>query len=418
MNKQDFYKRFPALESRDFALFWGGQLISLIGTWMQNTTLPYLAYRISHNPFDLGLIGFATTLPTFVLALPGGVLVERLDKRKTVMTLQGVMMLQALAMGLLALSGQIAIWHIALLSLLLGTASAIEITARQSMLVELVGKERLPNAIALQATVFNTARVIGPSLVAPFLILIEDGGEGWAFLANAVSYLFVVLGLLFVRTPFRAAPNPNKRDGTGEFKEGIRYIFSTPLISMVILMASVIGFIGFPLLQQIPVISRDMLAQAGDTEAAQAARNSLLYTAQGVGALSAALLLAAFNPARKGWLLLAGQTVFALSLMALALSGSIPLTTVLITLVGWGTVTTLATMNTLIQVQAPDFLRGRVFSAYLWGLQGVAPFGSLLIGWAAQSWGVPNTLWWGGLFCLVSVSAVHLLQPQIRQQKS
>jgi len=416
MNKQDFYKRFPALESRDFALFWGGQLISLIGTWMQNTTLPYLAYRISHNPFDLGLIGFATTLPTFVLALPGGVLVERLDKRKTVITLQGVMMLQALAMGLLALNGQIQIWHIALLSLLLGTASAIEITARQSMLVELVGKERLPNAIALQATVFNTARVIGPSLAAPFLIFLGESGEGWAFLANAVSYLFVVLGLLFVRTPFRAAPNPNKKDGKGEFKEGMGYIFSTPLISMIILMASVIGFVGFPLLQQIPVISRDILAQAGDTEAAQAARNGLLYTAQGIGALSAALLLAAFNPARKGWLLLAGQIVFALSLMAVSLSRNIPLSVILIVLVGWGTVTTLATMNTLIQVQTPNSLRGRVFSAYLWGLQGVAPFGSLLIGWLAQNWGVPQILWWGGLFCLVSVGVVHLFQPQIRQQ--
>ena len=188
--KQTILLRYPALASRNFVIFWIGQFISLIGTWMQSVTQPYLAYRMSGSAFDLGLIGFAGALPTLILALPGGVLVERLDKRKTVIAMQVVMLVQAFLMAFLALTGLIQIWHIAILSFLLGTASAIEITARQAMLIELVGKESLPNAIALQSTIFNAARVLGPSLAAPFLILIKGSGEGWAFFANGVSYLF------------------------------------------------------------------------------------------------------------------------------------------------------------------------------------------------------------------------------------
>lgn len=415
--KDSLATRFPALRSRDFAIFWVGQFVSLIGAWMQSTTQPYLAYRISGQPFDLGLIGFAATLPTLFLALPGGVIVERLDKRKTVIVLQAVMMLQALGLAGLTLSGLVQIWHIVALAFTLGIANAIEITARQSMLVELVGKERLPNAIALQATIFNAARVLGPMIAAPFLVFISENGEGWVFLANGVSYLFVVIGLFFVNTPFKAA-RPVKKDTNllEEFKEGQRYIRSTPVVGMLILMSSVIGFIGFPLIQQIPVIARDVLAQGGDTQATQAARNSLLFTFQGIGALIAALRLAAFNPPRKGWLLTFGQMAFTFSLIALSFNRQIPLAALLILFVGWGTVTMLATTNTLIQLDVPDALRGRVFSTYLWGLQGVAPFGSLAIGWMAQNWGVPVALLVCGLACLAFIGSIHARHPEIRQR--
>lgn len=415
--QQSIVRRFPALGSRDFAIFWVGQFISLIGSWMQSTTQPYLAYRISGQPFDLGLIGFATTLPTFLLALPGGVLVERLDKRKTVIVLQTIMMFQALALAALTLSGQVQIWHLIVLSFLLGVANTIEITARQSMLIELVGKERLPNAIALQATIFNAARVLGPMVAAPFLVFVERNGEGWAFLANGLSYLFVVVGLLFVQTPFKE-PRPSARQASAlqEFIEGQRYIRSKPVVGMLILMSSIIGLIGFPLVQQIPVIARDVLGQAGDTQAAQGARNSLLFFFQGVGALSAALTLAAFNPPRKGWLLTAGQMAFSLSLIALSFNRLVPLAAVLILFVGWGTVTMLATTNTLIQLDVPNELRGRVFSTYLWGLQGVAPLGSLAIGWMSQHWGLPTALLLCGLACVAFIGSVHARHPEIRQR--
>jgi len=411
---QQIARRYPALASRDFVIFWVGQFISLIGTWMQNTTQPYLAYRLSGKPFDLGLIGFAGALPTLLLALPGGVLVERLDKRKTVIVMQAVMMLQAFILAALALTGTIQIWHIVILAFLLGTANSIEITARQAMLIELVGREALPNAIALQSTIFNAARVIGPSLAVPFLIFIQGSGEGWAFLANGISYLFIIISLFFVNSPFKPEPNLAKRDLWSEFREGQAYIKQTRIVAMIILMAAVLGFVGFPLLQQIPVIARDVLAQTGDTEPLRAARNSALYTAQGVGALVAALSLASFNPKRKGLLLMAGQLIFILSIIALSFTRNVSLTLALIVIIGWGTVTALAIMNTLIQLQVPDHLRGRVFSTYLWALQGVAPFGSLLVGWMAQTWGVPLTALVCGLICLLVIGGIHLWNPEIR----
>ncbi len=381
---------------------------------MQNTTQPYLAYRISGQPFDLGLIGFASALPTLLLALPGGVLVERLDKRKTVIALQIVMMFQALTLAFLALTGVIQIWHIVLLAFLLGTATAMEITARQAMLIELVGKGSLPNAIALQATIFNAARVIGPSLVAPFLIFLQGNGEGWAFLANGISYLFIIISLLFVRTPFKTARASSEHNLWAEFREGQAYIRQTRSVAMIILMASLLGWFGFPLLQQIPVIARDVLAQVGDTEAIRAARNSALYTAQGIGALIAAFTLASFNIKRKGWMLTAGQFVFSVGLIILSATRNTPMALALILLIGWGTVTMLSTMNMLIQLEVPDILRGRVFSTYLWALQGVAPFGSLFVGWMAQNWGVPTAAFVSGVICLVAIGAIQLSNPEIR----
>src|SRR5689334_3186183 len=225
MNFKNFVaSRYPALTSRDFFIFWVGQFISLIGTWMQNTTQPYLAYRLTGRPLDLGLIGFAGLVPTLILALPGGVIVERLDKRKVVIWMQVVEMLQAFILAYLALTGTVQIWHIAVLAFILGTASAFEITARQAMLIELVGREALPNAIALQSTIFNLARVLGPSLAAPFLVLLGNQGEGWAFLANGVSYLFVIAGLFFVHTPFQLTARSGPRNWIVDFNEGQKYI--------------------------------------------------------------------------------------------------------------------------------------------------------------------------------------------------
>lgn len=414
--QENLLTRFPAFRSRDFTIFWIGQAVSLIGTWMQSTTLPYLAYRISGRPLDLGLIGFAATLPTLFLALPGGVIIERLDKRKSVMVLQTMMMLQAFALAYLAITGMIEIWHIVALAFVLGIASAFEITARQAMLVELVGKPSLPNAIALQATAFNSARVLGPMAAAPFLLVLQDQGEGWAFFANGVSYLFVVIGLIFIRTPFRGPIMESAgRNLFLEFKEGQKYIFSTASIGTMILMASVIGFFGFPFSQQIPAIARDVLAQAGDTNVSVAAHNSALYTFQGIGALAAAFFLAYFSGfKKKGTLLALGQFGFIFGLLAISFVRSLQLALPIILVLGWGTVTQLATMNTLIQLEVPDHLRGRVFSTYLWALQGIAPFGSLFIGWMAQTWDVPTTALVCGLLCLLVIGGTHLRNPSVR----
>ena len=408
-------RRFPALASRDFVIFLVGQFVSVIGTWMHNTAQPYLAYRISGRPLDLGIIGFATTLPTLLLALPAGVLVERWDKRKTVIISQSVMALLAFGLASFTFTGIIEIWHITIFALGFGAASAVEITARQSMLIELAGREALPSAIALQTTVFNIGRVLGP-LTASWL-LTSTGTEGSVFLANGVSFLFVITGLFFARTNFKTPrANTGKRSMGQEFKEGLTYIRKNSLVSSIILMAALIGFFGFPMIQQIPALARDVLKTVSDTESIVASRTSLLYAAQGTGALTAALMATLLSSSRKkGRRVVIGQIAFIIPLIGLGYISNINISLLLLLIIGWGTVTQLVTMNTLIQLKVPNELRGRVFSIYLWALQGVAPFGSLLIGWVAQNWGVPLAALIGGVVSLVSIGGLHLLNPSVRK---
>jgi MFS family permease len=410
--------RFPALASRDFQLFLAGQFISVIGTWMHNTAQPYLAYRITGRPLDLGIIGFATTLPTLLLALPAGVLIEHWDKRKVVIILQAVMSLQAFGLAALTLSGHIQIWHITVLAFIFGTASAVEITARQAMLVELAGKQALPSAIALQTTAFNLGRILGPSLAAP---LLARGGEATVFFVNGLSFLFVIGGLLVARTPFqvpRVAINWRNifNDLTSEFREGMLFIRGHSVIGSVIWMSTLLGIFGIPLLQQIPALARDVLQTAQDTEALIATRTSQVYAMQGVGALAAAFLAAYYNRnRRKGWMLMIGQVVFTLALIGMSFTSSLPVALGLIAIIGYGSVTQLVTMNTIIQVNVPDALRGRVFAVYLWALQGVAPIGSLLIGASAQGWGVQFSMLISALIMLALVGGLHLANPEVRR---
>lgn len=385
---------------------------------MHNTAQPYLAYRISGRPLDLGIIGFATTLPTLLLALPAGVLVERWDKRKTVIASQSIMAVFAFGLAALTFTGHIQIWHIIIFSLVFGAASAVEITARQAMLIELAGRDALPSAIALQTTVFNIGRVLGP-LMASWLIT-STNTEGTVFLANGISFLFVIGGLIIARTHFKIPRENEQQKSMGlEFKEGINYIRKNSLVSSIILMAAMIGFFGFPLIQQIPALARDVLKTAADTENIVASRTSLLYAAQGTGALAAALMATLFSTSRKkGQRVLLGQIAFIAPLFALGYVINLNISILLLLIIGWGTVTQLVTMNTLIQLMVPNELRGRVFSIYLWALQGVAPFGSLVIGWIAQNWGVPLAALVGGVVSLITIGGLHLLNPGVRKAQA
>lgn len=406
--RQFLLTRFPALGSRDYVLFLSGQFISVVGTWMQSTALPYLAYRISGRPLDLGLIGFASTLPTLLFALPAGVFVERMDKRKAVILLQAVMSIQAFGLAFLAFTGKIQIWQILALAFIYGSAVAVEVTARQAMLIELSGKEALPSAIALQTTAFNLGRVIGPLCAAWLITAFEN--EGAVFLANGISYIFVIIGLFFARTRYREENHLDESQGLkAEFKQGLQYIRSNSVVTSAILMSALLGFFGIPLVQQIPAIARDILQPALSSEALIAARTSSLYTAQGIGAVTAALMMAYFSSANKSSTLLWGQVFFILPIIALGTTTNASLAFFLLIFVGWGTVTQLISMNTMIQIRVPNDLRGRVFSVYFWGLQGVAPFGSILIGWIAQTWRVPSAILVGGFTCLVGVSLVRII---------
>lgn len=408
-------QRFPALASRDFAIFWVGHLLSLIGTSMQNTALPLLAYRLSGRPFDLGLIGFAVTLPTFFLALPGGVLIEHVDKRKAIIFLQIIMMLDTFTLAFLTLTGIIQIWHIVVTSLILGIATAFEITARQAMLIELVGRQSLPNAIALQSTAFNLSRVLGPALVVPFLLLSSKNGEGWVFLFNSISFAAIIIGLFFVRTHFRTPVKPRTRSMMIELREGAQYLVTNSSVGLLIVIAATLGIFALPIVQQLPVISKDLLRQAGDTKTIVDMRNSLLYAAQGAGALIAAFSIAMNNTARRrGLRLIFGEAAFILGMISIPFMKSLWPAILIIALMGWGAVTQLATMNTLIQLQVPDSLRGRVFSIYLWALQGITPFGSLLIGWMTQEFSLSATALFCGLVSLIVIGGIQVFQPKVR----
>jgi len=375
---------------------------------MQATALPYLAYRISGRPLDLGLIGFATTLPTLIIALPAGVLVERWDKRKTVIILQSVMSIQAFGLTYLAFFGNIQIWQIILLSAIFGTAIAVEVTARQAMLIELTGREILPSAIALQTTTFNVGRMLGPLAAAG--IIAATGREGPVFLINGLSYIFVIAGLFMARTQYKEDKTESEKQTLGsEFKEGISYIRNNTSVMVPIIMVTLLGFFGIPLLQQIPAFARDVLKTAADTEAIVAVRTSHLFTAQGSGALTAALMMAYLTSVNKNRMLLFGQIAFTIPIILLGFSTNTLLSLILLVLIGWGTVAQLISNNIIIQMRVPNELRGRVFSIYFWALQGVAPFGSLVIGWMAQVWSVQAATITGGLICLLGFSLARVI---------
>ncbi len=407
--------RFPALQSREFRIFLSGQLISLIGTWMQSTVQPYLAYRLTGDPWMLGVVAFANALPTLIFTLPAGVLVERANRRKVVMVMQGVMLAQALILAVLALTHMIEVWHLVVLAFVLGAANSIEIPARQSMLYELVGREGLANAIGLQSAAFNMARVIGPSLAAPFLVLLGDDGEGWAFLFNAVTFLFVLASLFTIRPKFIAPPRPRSGSVWTDLRAGQRYVLGSPL--HLALMLGIAGFsiAGFPNASQVPTFAHDVLGQIGDTTADIAGRNSAMLTFQGLGALVASFMLTTGGDSkRKGWRLIAGQVGAGLALITLAQSRLPWLSYAAMALFGWGTVLAWATTNTVIQLVTPTEYRSRVIATMLWAGNGFMPLGSLIVGALAQRYGAPLPALLGGIFCMALPLVINLATPRVR----
>jgi hypothetical protein len=248
------------------------------------------------------------------------------------------------------------------------------------------------------------------------LLLFSKNGEGWIFLLNGLSFAAIIISLLFVRTLYKAPVIPRTRSMLTEMREGTQYLVNTPSIGLLVVIAATLGIFAFPIIQQLPVVSKDLLGLAGDTKASVDLRNSLLYTAQGVGALIAAFSIAMNNTAhRRGLRLILGEAAFILGIIAIPFSRSLWPAMLVIALMGWGAVTQLATMNTLLQLQVPDTLRGRVFSIYLWALQGIAPFGSLLVGWMTQELSLSTTALICGLISLTIIGGIQVFQPKIRQ---
>jgi MFS family permease len=371
-----------SMRHRNFRLFFFGQLISVIGSWMQSTAQQWLVYRLTGSQFSLGLVTFASFIPVLLLSLFMGVVVDRLSRRRLLIWTQSWFLVLAAVLAVLTYSGLVQYWHVILLASLLGLGNALDMPARQAFFADLVEREDLFNAIALNSSVFNGARIIGPAIGG---LVIAASGESAAFALNALSFLAVIVGLLLMRLP---PPPPPPRPGTGfrELKEGIAYLYGNRAVLGLVLMIALLSVVGYPYAVLLPVVARDVLHIG-------ARGFGLLVSAQGVGALASALALAFLGHRRhKGRLLFASRWLLVLGVALLGLSRSTLLSMAALAVAGVASISQSALTNTLIQLAVPDELRGRVVSAYAWAVGGFWPLGSLLIGALGDWLGAGNAL--------------------------
>jgi MFS family permease len=393
-----------ALAYRDFRLFLAGQLVSLIGTWMQTVAQSWLVYRLTGSSVLLGLVGFASQIPVFVLAPVGGSLADARSRHHIIIATQAAAMLLAFALAGLTLAGQVQLGHVFLLASLLGIVNAFDIPARQSFLVQLVGRNDLMNAIALNSSMFNGARIVGPAIAG---ILVAAIGEGWCFLLNAVSYLAVLGGLLLMHP--KPQPEPlSRQTPLRRIVEGFRFVARTAPIRALLLLLGLVSFAGMPYVVLMPIFADEIL-HAG------ARGLGLLMGASGLGALLGALTLAARREVRGlgRWVAVAAAA-FGVSLIAFAMSRHFWSSAALLVPAGFAMIVQTAASNTLIQAMVPDELRGRVMSVYSMMFMGMAPFGALLSGLLAGRWGAPAAVALGGAACIAGSIVFGLRLPALR----
>lgn len=392
-----------ALRHRAYRLFFAGQLVSLTGTWMQSTAQQWLVYRLTGSPLKLGAVMFASTLPVMLLSLPAGVVVDRVDKRRLLAGLQAVQMILAAILAALVLTHRVTFTHVIVLAALLGLANTFDMPTRQAFTFEMVGRDDLRNAIALNSSMFNGARLFGPALAG---VIVASFGEGPAILLNAVSFLAVIAALMAMRLPPRPEP-PERKHPWDEMKEGVSYILRDREVLGIGVMASLSSIFGFSFTTLVPVIARERLGL-------DAGGFGMLVSALGLGALLGALSLAALGDASRRSLLFAARVTFCAAAFGIAASRSVPLTLLALAVAGWGLITNLALSNTLVQLAVPDALRGRVMAAYVWGVVGSAPLGSLFMGATAESWGAPAAIALGSGICLLAALAALVLDRRVR----
>lgn len=384
-----------ALKFRNYRLFFGGQSLSLIGTWMTRIAMSWLVYRLTGSAFLLGLAGFASQIPTFVLGPFAGVWVDRLDRHRVLVVTQVLSMLQSFALAALALPHRITVAEILWLSVFQGVVNAFDMPARQAFLHQMVERrEDLPNAIALNSSMVNGSRLIGPSLAG---LVIAAFGEGWCFLIDGVSYMAVIASLLLmeVRVPQvrRAAESV-----AAELREGWRYVAGFAPVRNILLLLALVSFVGMPYTVLMPIFATKVLGGGAHTL-------GFLMGASGLGALGSAAWLASRKSVRG--LLRVIPTVaavFGTGIIAFGFSRWLPLSLVLLLFTGFGMMQQMAASNTILQTVTDADKRGRVMSYYAMAFQGTMPFGSLLAGWAADRLGAPATLAIGGALCLAGAA--------------
>jgi MFS family permease len=388
-NISDRYRTiFRSLQYRNYRLFFGGQSISLIGTWMQRIAMPWMVYHMTGSALLLGIVSFAGQIPSFLLSPLAGVLTDRLSRYRVLLVSQILSMLQAFALAWLTLTGAIQIWQIVVLSIILGCINAFDIPSRHSFVIDMVEKkEDLGNAIALNSLMFNGARLIGPSIAG---IILASAGEGICFLLNAVSFIFVVTSLFMMKLKDREI-NIHESIILKDLREGLHYTFGFPPIKHLIFLLGIVSLMGMSYSVLMPVFAKEVLQGGSNTY-------GFLMGAVGFGALLGALFLASRKTVLKlGRIVPAATLLFGSGLIILSLSRSFWLSLVLMIFIGLGMMIHSASSNTILQTITDDDKRGRVMSFYTMAVMGIAPFGSLLAGAMAKVIGTPWTMFAGGI---------------------
>ncbi|MEJ2032005.1 MAG: MFS transporter [Deltaproteobacteria bacterium] len=386
-----FQSVIRTLGYRNFRLFFGGQGLSLIGTWMQQVAMAWLVYRLTGSAFMLGLVNFCARIPIFLTSPFLGVLADRWNRHRILLFTQTFSMLQALLLAALVLSHRVQVWHLFALSLFIGIINAMDIPARQSFLIEMVEKkEDLGSAIALNSSLVNGARLIGPSVAG---ILIAAAGEGVCFLINGLSYLAVIAALLLMRiTPRR--PEPRTSSILQQFREGALYAYGFAPIRAILLLVSLVSLMGLPYMVLMPIFAKDIFHQG-------AHGLGFLTGAAGVGSLVGALFLAGRTSVLGlGRTIVSATFLFGASLLAFSHFPFFWPALGLLTLTGFGMIVLLASANTVLQTIVEDNKRGRLMSFYAMSFGGMVPFGSLVAGGLATTIGAQNTVLAGGLVCI------------------
>ena len=395
-----------SLRYRNYRLFFYGQSISLIGTWIQRITVPWLVYRLTGSVFLLGLVGFAGQIPTFLMSPFAGVLIDRWNRHKILVVTQILALIQAMVLALLFYEKTISVWHIAILSIFLGIINAFDMPARQSFVVDMIEKkEDLGNAIALNSSMVNSARLIGPSIAG---VLISLTGEGMCFLINAISYLFVIAFLLMMKISPRkiAIQDTNVFQ---KFKEGFRYTFGSIPIRYIILLLALVSLMGMPYTVLMPVFAKTILHGGSHTF-------GFMMGATGIGALMGAVYMASRkNAAGLEKFIPWFAAIFGLGLILFSLSTNFILSLFLLFITGFGMLMQMTSSNTILQTIVDDDKRGRVMSFYTMAFMGTAPFGSLLAGALASKVGAPNTLLIGGVCCILGAIVFMRKLPKIKK---
>jgi MFS family permease len=387
-----------AFHHRNYRLFFGGQLVSLVGTWMQQVAQAWLVLELTHDPFVLGAVTALAFLPVLVLGLFGGLIADALPKRRTLMATQTVQMILAFVLFGLVASGAVQVWHVFVLAALLGITNAVDMPTRQAFTVEVVGRADVANAVALNSAMFNGARIVGPA-IAGLTIGFFGGDVSAAFLINGLSFLAIIAAYAAMReSELQAPPVMPRPRSIGEVRatlaEGLRYVRHTELVLLVTVTVGLASTLGMNFGVTIPALAREVLHT-------DATGYGFLMAATGIGSLVAALGIA-FSGRSRPAIVPLGALILGLALSAAALVQAYPPALVAMLFVGFGAISMAATANTTIQLAVPDELRGRVISVYTTVFVGSTPAGALLMGWIASAYGVDASLIVAGIACLVT----------------